>query len=225
MFNDEKIRVLIAHGNPLVAAGLEAAFGAREDFQLIERCVPAAVLESIARLDPADIAVTDYDAGTRVMHAHRGRGRRVLIVTDIDSEVSVRRAVELGAGGYLPLFSPVETVVRAARCISTGGTAIDSIFISKIAVSLASPGLTSRELEVLRLMIEGLPNKAIACTLRRSVGTAKSHVRAILSKLDATTRVEAVAVARRRGLVPEQTAAVSGSAAPTRNARESDRLR
>src|SRR4029078_12813091 len=97
--------------------------------------------------------------------------------------------------------TPVENVVRAVRLIHCGNTAIDPAAIEKIAVSLASPPLTGREMEVLRLMMLGLPNKAIAITLQRTVGTAKSHVKAILAKLDAGSRVEAVAVARRRGLL------------------------
>jgi DNA-binding NarL/FixJ family response regulator len=91
----------------------------------------------------------------------------VLILTDDDTEVSIRRAVELGIGGYLPLSSGVESVVHAVRCIHKGGT-------------------------------------AIAHRLERSVDTAKSHVRAILMKLGASSRVEAVTIARRRGLVSEK---------------------
>jgi two-component system NarL family response regulator len=128
----------------------------------------------------------------------------VLILTDDDSEVSIRRAVELGISGYLPLSSGVESVVHAVRCIHHGGTAIAPNIVSKIAVSLRSRGLTRREVEVLRLIMQGLPDKAIAHRLQRSVDTAKSHVKAILMKLEASSRVEAVAIAQRRGLVSEK---------------------
>ena len=202
----EALNVLIAHDNDLVAAGLEAAFGAQQDCS-VERCQPEHLLDTA---DPKSrgVIVTDHKTGVRLLSG-KGRSCRVLIVTDQDSEVSIRRAVELGVRGYLPLTTPVEAVTRAARCISNGGTFIDQSFISRIATSLASPALTSRELEVLRLMIEGLPNKAIALRLKRSVGTAKSHVKAILSKLGATTRVEAVAMAQRRGLLPKEPAPTS----------------
>ena len=76
--------------------------------------------------------------------------------------------------------------------------------MAKMAVSLRSRPLTGREVEVLRLIMQGLPDKAIARRLQRSVGTAKSHVKAILTKLEASSRVEAVAVARRRGLVHDE---------------------
>jgi DNA-binding NarL/FixJ family response regulator len=83
--------------------------------------------------------------------------------------------------------------------------------MTKMATSLRSRRLTDREIEVLRLIMQGLPDKAIARRLERSVGTAKSHVKAILMKLDASSRVEAVAVARRRGLVPEKSMAMPAS--------------
>jgi DNA-binding NarL/FixJ family response regulator len=73
-----------------------------------------------------------------------------------------------------------------------------------MALSLRSPALTGREIEVLRLIMQGLPDKVIARHLQRSIATAKSHVKAILGKLGAASRVEAVAIARRRGLVPQE---------------------
>jgi two-component system NarL family response regulator len=135
----------------------------------------------------------------------------VLILTDDDSEVSIRRAVELGVGGYMPLSSGVESVVRAVRCLHNGGTAIAPNVVTKMAMSLQSRGLTQREVEVLRLIMQGLSDKAIARRLQRSVGTARSHVKAILMKLKASSRVEAVAIARRRGLVSEKSMTPSGS--------------
>ncbi|HEY6642655.1 response regulator transcription factor [Povalibacter sp.] len=203
MSTDEKICVLIAHGNPLVAAGLEAAFRAADSFRLSAHCAPQDGVDAALRFGREAIAVTDYQAGLGILASQNSRRWRVLIVSDDDSEVSVRRAIELGVRGYLPLCAPVSAVIGAVRCIHTGGTAIDTTFIAKIAASLASPSLTGREIEVLRLMMLGLPNKAIAAVLKRSLGTAKSHVKAILAKLDAATRVEAVAVARRRGLISD----------------------
>lgn len=208
MLNDDKIYVLIAHANPLVAAGLEAAFRGQPDFRILEH----RLADDTSLPEVPTVAVTDYDGGTRLLASRRGSGRcRVLILTDDESEVSIRRAVELGIGGYLPLASGVDSVVHAVRCIHNGGTAIAPNVMTKMAMSLRSRPLTEREIEVLRLIMQGLPDKAIARRLERSVGTAKSHVKAILMKLDASSRVEAVAVARRRGLVPEKSLAMPAS--------------
>jgi DNA-binding NarL/FixJ family response regulator len=112
--------------------------------------------------------------------------------------------MQLGVRGYLPLSSCIESVVRAVRCIHNGGIAIAPAIAAKIALSLRSPTLTGREIEVLRMIMQGLPDKVIARHLQRSIATAKSHVKAILGKLGAASRAEAVAIARRRGLVPEE---------------------
>ena len=198
MSDDAKVQVTIAHANPLVAAGLRAAISADSELRLVD--------------EGAHVLVTDYETGTGLMESGQGRAARILIVTDDNTEVHIRRAVELGAAGYLPLHSPLESVVRAVRCIDRGGTAIDPLALSKIAVSLASPALTVRETEVLRLMMQGLRDKAIAMKLKRTLATVKSHVKAILYKLSAASRVEAIAVARRRGLISEE-----GSTFPVRD--------
>jgi DNA-binding NarL/FixJ family response regulator len=207
MLNDDRIHVLIAHDNPLVAAGLEAAFGTQQDFHIVGR----RETDDVSHVDATTVAVTDYEGGTRRLAAQHRGGCRVLILTDDDSEVSIRRAVELGVGGYLPLSSGVESVVHAVRSVHNGGTAIAPNVMAKMAMSLRSRGLTQREAEVLRLIMQGLSDKVIARRLGRSAETVKSHVKAILMKLNASSRVEAVAIARRRGLVCEKTPAVSGS--------------
>jgi DNA-binding NarL/FixJ family response regulator len=208
MLNDDRIHVIITHANPLVAAGLEAAFGTQQDFCIVGR----RETDDASPMSVATVAVADLEGGTRRLAAQCEGGCRVLIITDDDSEVSIRRAVELGVGGYLPLSSGVASVVHAVRCIHNGGTAIAPNAVAKMAMSLQSRGLTQREAEVLRLIMQGLPDKVIAHRLGRSVETARSHVKAILMKLKASSRAEAVAIARRRGLVSEKTLALSGSA-------------
>jgi two-component system NarL family response regulator len=220
MPRDEKIHVLIAHANPLVSAGLEAAFAAHEDFHLVASRAHGAALEDTAGLASVSVAVTDCAAGMRLMTLERARRCPVLIVTDDESEVSIRRAVELGIRGYLPLSTCIESIVRAVRCIHSGGTAIAPIVMAKMAVSLRSRALTGREVEVLRLVMQGLPDKAIARRLQRSVGTAKSHVKAILTKLEASSRGEAIAVAWRRGLVHDESITLRRERAPARDVGE-----
>jgi two-component system NarL family response regulator len=207
MLNDDRIRVLIAHSNPLVAAGLEAAFSTQQDFHIV-RCrdtVEASLVDAVT------VAVMDFEGGTQRLAAQCRGVCRVLILSDDDSEVSIRRAMELGVGGYLPLSSGLESVVSAVRCIHSGGKAIAPNAMAKMAMSLQSCALTQREVEVLRLIMQGLPDKAIALRLERSIETAKAHGRAIRLKLKASSRVEAIAIARRRGLVIEKSMAALGS--------------
>jgi len=200
----DRIKLLIAHKSPLVSAGLEAAFRTQGDFEVVSctaesgRPPPAET-----QLGSVNVAVADCETGIHLVVPASRNGCRVLIVTQDESEASIRRAVELGVRGYLLLTSSLESVVRAVRCISHGGTALDPLVTTKMVASLTGRPLTHRELDVLRLMMLGLSDKAIARRLARSVGTAKTHVKAILAKLDSASRLEAVVVARRRGLVPE----------------------
>ncbi len=158
---------------------------AQPDFRIIEH----RLADDVPLPDVATVAVTDYDGGTRLLAARR-RGRcRVLILTDDDerSEHS-SRAWSSASAVTCRSSSGVDSVVHAVRCIHNGGTAIAPNVMTKMAMSLRSRPLTEREIEVLRLIMQGLPDKAIARRLERSVGTAKSHVKAILMKLDASSR-------------------------------------
>lgn len=193
MRHDEKICVQVAHNNPLVSAGLRAAFAAHEDFDLVDE----------SRFGSADVVVTDCAAGLDVMLTHCVSRPGVLILTGDTSEISIRRAMELGIRGYLPLSSCLDSVVRAVRAIHAGGTVFAPIVMEKMVVSLRSRPLTARQVEVLRMIMQGMPDKAIARQLELSVGTAKSHVKAILMKLEASSRVQAIAVAMRRGIFNE----------------------
>src|SRR3984957_8569955 len=119
MLKDHSIHLLIAHENPLVAAGLEAAFGTQQDFHIVGR----RETDDVSPISAATVAVSGYEGGTLRLAAQCRSGCRVLILTDDDSEVSIRRAMELGVSGYLPLSSGVESVVHAVRSVHTGGTA------------------------------------------------------------------------------------------------------
>jgi DNA-binding NarL/FixJ family response regulator len=196
MLNGEKIDVLIAHETPLIAAGLAAAFGARQEFRVAQPDDPR-------ERRSVSIAVTDYKHGIGFLTSQWRGAYQVLILTDNESEVSIRRAVELGASGYLPLSSCVEAVVSAVQAIHNGGTAIAPGVMTKMSMSLRSEQLTRREIDVLRLLMHGLSDKAIAHRLQRSIGTVKSHLKSLRAKLDAMSRTEVVDIARRRGLVSE----------------------
>jgi DNA-binding NarL/FixJ family response regulator len=147
------------------------------------------------------IVVADCATGPQLAIAGRSSGHVVLIVTAEDTEASIVRAVEAGVRGYLLLTSPVEAIAGAVRSLADGGSALDPIVAARMLDSLAFNALTNRETEVLRLVMLGLGDKAIANRLGRALGTVKSHVKALLVKLDARSRTEAVAIAQRRGFI------------------------
>ncbi|MGE5265202.1 MAG: response regulator transcription factor [Acidobacteriota bacterium] len=96
-------------------------------------------------------------------------------------------------------------LTRAVRSLAAGGAALEEGVAARVLESIAEPGgdeLSARELEVLRLLVAGASNKTIAAQLNLSENTIKSHLSNIFSKLRVQSRVEAVAAALQRGLVP-----------------------
>ncbi len=198
-----KIGVLIAHGSPLISAGLASVLAAQPDFDVIcHRDNGRLQRPSPKDLACVSVAVTDCATGLE-MAADASNACQVVIVTEDESEVSIRLAVQRGVSGYLLLASGCEAIVNAVRSAYKGGAVLDPIVAAKIVASLAAPVLSSRETEVLGFIMEGLSDKTIARRMRRSLGTVKSHVKSVLAKLDARSRSEAAAVARRRGLVSD----------------------
>lgn len=200
-----KIRVLVAHAEPLVRAGLQQAIQTCSDVETLS--IPdGSPLEDV-RLADIDVVLTDCDFGTRLAQQRREGCLRVLIVTNDASEASIRGAMDAGAKGYLLLGSTLEAVAQAVRCVARGGIAIDPVAATRMLESLNGERLSQRELDVVCLLMQGHSNKAIARALGIREGTAKTHMKSIMAKLNATSRTQAVTVAQRRGIVPR--AAVS----------------
>jgi two-component system NarL family response regulator len=126
---------------------------------------------------------------------------RVLIMTTYDGDEDIFRSLSHGARGYILKDAPRQEILTAIRAINEDRTYTSSTVASKALMRMGKPSLTQREIEVLQLVAEGRSNKDIARRLDITEGTAKTHVKGILTKLDAISRTEAVAVAHRRGLV------------------------
>jgi DNA-binding NarL/FixJ family response regulator len=199
-----RIPVMISHRMPLVTAGLEAALGTRSDFEIVSPGERAGV--SIGSRTKF-VLVADTETGVHMVNSESSLGGRVLIVTPDASEASVRCALQAGIRGYLLLASTLDVVAQAIRCVYDGGTMIDPVVTSKVVGSRATRELTDRELDVLGQLMLGLRDKAIAKILAIGLGTVKAHMKRIRAKLDAATRTEAMVIAQRRGLVPEEVTA------------------
>jgi DNA-binding NarL/FixJ family response regulator len=206
----ESVRVLIAHEDPVVAAGLVATLARCAEFQI---CTGGA-RERGPVLAPQllDIVVTDYRRGCGLALARRqraslGRVPKVVIVTPRDREWEVRSAVEAGVHGYLLMRCELDELIHAVRAVAHGSRYVCGSVAQRIAHSLSYERLTSRESEVLELIADGCCNKTIAARLAISVGTVKAHVKAILEKLNAASRTHAAAVAAQRGLLGARSSA------------------
>ena len=135
---------------------------------------------------------------------------KVIVYTSHDEEEYIIQAAELGVDGYLLKGSPKEEIVSAVRSVSDGGSAIESAVAAKLVhhmnkrsarAKLPAISFSKREKQVLELLAAGKTNRDIGTALFISESTVKFHVHAILSKLDATNRTEAVSIAVQQGVI------------------------
>jgi DNA-binding NarL/FixJ family response regulator len=204
MAQQSRMRVLIVHRDPVVAAGLVTLLRNRRDFEAFVCSRSLISNSSAADLPSANVVVADYDSGSRLLESARAGSPRVIILTHSDSEAKICRALEQGVRGYLLLGCSLQELINALRTVYGGGMALGPLVVSRLVDRTKQPALTRRQEEILRQIMLGLSNKGIAKKLSVAVGTVKTHVKAILDKLDATCRTEAVAIAQRRGIPGEQ---------------------
>jgi DNA-binding NarL/FixJ family response regulator len=128
---------------------------------------------------------------------------QTVVLTAYDTDERIVAAVQAGAQGYLLKGVPRHDIFEAVRTVHGGGSLLQPVVASKLLrqVSDGFEPLTPRELEVLGLLARGLTNKEIAEALVITERTAKFHVSAILGKLGADNRTEAVSLAAQRGLI------------------------
>jgi len=176
--------------DPLVHSGLTSLLGSEPDFSIVPE---------------GDAELALLDVGPRAAAHDRGALARTPTLALVRDEDSALNALRAGAQGVLLRSVDSERIVSALRAVAMGLGVFDPVLLrSLLSARAALPealALTPREAEVLSLMAEGLSNKLIAERLKISDHTAKFHVNAILNKLGAETRTEAVVQAARRGLL------------------------
>jgi len=162
---------------------------------------------------PCDLAILDLTlpdgSGLDLIGELRGQGwTRIVVLASSDDPHAVRTAFQTGAQAYLLKSASASVVTDGVRRVLEGGVYADPTVAPILASGTRVAGtdntpreLSGREVEVLQLMAEGLPNKQIASRLGISLHTVKFHVAQILGKLDATSRTEAVTLGARRGYV------------------------
>ncbi|ARN18710.1 LuxR C-terminal-related transcriptional regulator [Piscinibacter gummiphilus] len=190
------ITVVVRHRDPLLHLGIVAAL--RDDGRFSVRTD-----DTLATTGAADVVVADHENGVAFAAAtrHVGRPPRVMIVTHRDGETDVRHALSRGVQGYLLLGSALDDLVDGVTALSRGQRYLTQAAAMRAAEHLCFQSLTGREAEVLHFVAAGWSNKMVANELGTAVATVKTHVKAILEKLNARTRTEAAHVAQRRGLL------------------------
>lgn len=204
------IRVLVVAEDPLARAGLATLLSGHPGCTVAGQTDGSSSLGEAVAVYSADVVVWDlgWSGGRTLERLADVRDAGVPVVALVSEEGAASEAWVAGARALLPRTAPAETLAAAIVAAASGVVALDpalaSALISRSASSPAADAsdLTPREREVLRLLAEGLPNKAIAQRLGVTEHTVKFHVNAILGKLGAQSRTEAVVVATRRGLIP-----------------------
>lgn len=122
-------------------------------------------------------------------------------MTTYDSEDDIHRSLKTGAKGYLVKDMAPQQIRESVRRVAAGEFVLSSNFAAKLAKSIARSQLSKRERQVLKYLANGRSNKEIAQVLYISEHTAKAHVRAIMTKLNADSRAEVIAIATKHGLI------------------------
>lgn len=206
MPSSAKTTALVSHRDPVMNAGLAYLLTDQTGIDLHVATTPGSMAEATAR-PHADLLLTDYSSAMEYLARPReGRrqdqaGMRVVIISSRQTEYEIRLAVERGVHGYLLQDCRPAELTDAVRTVSRGARYISPAIAQRLADSLIYGALTSREADVLRLITQGLCNKSIAKEFGIAVGTVKSHVRAILEKLQASSRTEAASIAVKRGML------------------------
>jgi two-component system NarL family response regulator len=126
---------------------------------------------------------------------------RIIVLTTYDGDENIYRALRAGAMAYLLKDIPRGEFLEDVRAVHNGQYCIPPAVAARLAQRLPYSDLSSRELEVLKLIVEGLSNKEIASALTISESTVKNHVNSILGKLRVNDRTQAATMALRRGIV------------------------
>ena len=217
---NERLRVMVVDDHALFRRGLEMVLQGEEDLELVgEASDGAEAVEKAQEIMP-DVVWMDVRMPKRAGLEATAQIKdllphvKILMLTISDEEADLYDAIKAGASGYLLKEIPIEEVADAIRSVWAGQSRISPSMASKLltefaAISkasndrpaMATPRLTDREMEVLRLVAQGLNNRDIAKQLFISENTVKNHIRNILEKLHLHSRMEAVVYAVREKMI------------------------
>ena len=217
------IRVLVADDQSMVRAGFRMLLSGQEDLEVVaEASNGLEAVDKAQRFDPdvvlMDIRMPELDgleATRRILAADRGT--RVLVLTTFDLDEYIYEALTAGASGFVLKDDPPEQLIGAIRTVAAGDALLSPAVTKRVIerftrLSRPTPPsgleeLTARELDVLRLIAQGLSNEEIGKQLFIGETTVKTHVARVLMKLGLRDRVQAVVLAYESGLaMPRRTA-------------------
>ena len=193
--SSQRIRILTVDDHPLLRAGIEALISSQPDMAVVAECANGRDAIQQFRTHHPDVTLMDLQmpamSGTDAIIAIRDEfpDARIIVLTTYAGDVQALRALQAGARGYLLKDAVQEELLDMIRAVHAGKKTLSPTVSHAIAEHATDDALTNSELDVLRLIAQGNPNKQIADQLSISEETVKSRVKNIQSKLGAADRL------------------------------------
>ena len=201
------IRILTVDDHPLLREGIAALIKTDPDMELVaEACDGEEAIKKF-RLHHPDVILMDVQMpklnGIEAISRIRKESpnAKIIVLSTYSGDVQVLKAIEAGARGYILKAHVHRELLEAIRSVHAGHKRIPPEVAAELAEHAAEDELSSREIDVLRLIAAGNANKQIADKLAIEETTVKSHIRSILSKLGANDRTHAVTIGLQRGII------------------------
>ena len=208
------VRLILVDDHPIVLDGLQQLLQRQPDFTVIAACPNADAAMAAIKKEKPDVLVLDLRMpgvnGLEFLRqlADAGHSCRSVLLTAAIEDAEVTEAVRLGVSGLVMKDSTPDTLVQCVRKVNAGGQWLDHEIVNRAFKSqldrdaaVRDTALTPREIEIVRMVAEGLRNKAIAERLSISEGTVKVHLHNIYEKLGVDGRLELTLVAQQKKLV------------------------
>ena len=204
----ETIKLLICDDHPVVRSGLRGMLESQPDLEVVAEATDGNEAIELARRHRPNVVLmdlrmpnTDGVIATERIRAENP-GINVLILTTYETDADVTRAVAAGALGFLLKDAPEESIFGAIRDVARGTSPLSPSIATRLVERMrGNNALSSREVEILQLVSQGVNNKGIASKLWISEATVKSHLNRVFDKLDAVDRTSAVTAALKRGII------------------------
>jgi DNA-binding NarL/FixJ family response regulator len=203
----EKLKIMIVDDHYLVRVGLTSIISLEQDMTVCAEAQSGEQAVGLYASRHPDVTLMDVRlpgmsgiAATQAIRADFPDAKVIVISTYISDE-EVYAALKVGAMAYLVKSVAREELIQAIRKAAAGRRHVPADLAARLADRMSRATLSTRELDVLRLLVGGKRNREIASALDITEGTVKLHVSSILGKLGAVDRTEAVTVALQRGLI------------------------